>query len=323
MFKRLRNDPLVSAICDLNDAESDRKLFHQRAESILKEMDNAEFCGKVLEANLKDPVFLNREWSNYEIPHLNIHESDDFYLKYHIFLPVKSGDTSKSSNIVHHHNNYILSSLLAYGKGYHTMHFGKEIAKNADGSYALSIEKDFFHERGSVNVVDSWEPHIVFNMDETTATLVLWSPDQKRITDGLRNHPAIKPFKGILLKVIHGLGANNAVGVAPKDVMQFYLDQGKMIGVKEADYFDFYKDQKGPEVDSNYTQAICHFMQLVGYRNESFLQEMLSQDLPAHWNRWLSALLQGEEIPAVYGKEKLNTPSGEIRLEELRSAING
>lgn len=321
MFEPLKNHPLVKDIRLLSEKLDDRLAFHFQSHSMMKKMGELEFVSTVFETNLKDEGFLHREWSNYEIPFLYIYENNHFYLKFHIFPPVKSKDTEKAANIIHHHNNYHLSSYALFGPGYHTFHFDKQIVDHKDGTATLKVTKDFFHKHGEVNVVESWEPHIVFNMDDMTTTLVLWSPDKKHATDGLRNHPLVKPFKKLLLKVIYALGLDKKVGVAPEGVKQYYVQDGKTYGMLEADYFGMYKEQKNREISMNYVQAICHFVQRMGYKNDAFLTEILSRtDLPESYKKWLPMIRSGEAIPPLYGKEEINIPKKEIRIEDIRAA---
>ncbi|HAW20271.1 MAG TPA: hypothetical protein DCX14_08825 [Flavobacteriales bacterium] len=321
MFEPLKDNSTVNAIRQLSDACSDRLDFHKRSEEFLRKMGSLEFASLVFETNLNDLGFLKREWTTYEIPFLYIYENNNFYLKYHIFPPVESGDTEKAANIIHHHNNYILSSFTMFGPGYHTFHFDKNIEELPDGRAKLSATKDFFHAKDQVNIVESWEPHIVFNMDDTTTTVVLWSPDKKQATDGLRNHPLVKPFKGLLLSVIHFFGLNKKVGVAPKDVKQYYVQDGETRWITEADYFGVYKEKKGDDVSLDYVQAICHFMQSLGYKNDEFVRGMMKRkDLPLAYKKWLPFLISGEKIPVLYGKEEINIPNKEIRIEDLRKA---
>ena len=323
MFEPLKNHPLVLEIRKKSDKLEDRMVFHQESHEVMKKMGELDFVSTVFETNLKDEGFLKRKWSNYEIPFLYVFENNHFYIKYHIFPPVESGDTEKAANIIHHHNNYILSSYTMFGPGYHTCQFGKEIVDNEDGTANMHLTKDFFHAKGEVNIVDSWEPHIVFNMSDTTTTLVLWSPDKKLMTDGLRNHPMIKPFKKIILNVIHALDMHKKIGVAPKDVKQYYVQDGKVIGMKESDYFGTYKEQIGEEVSNNYVQAICHFVQRMGFKNDDFVNQMLHRnDLPNAWRKWLPMLISNEPVPTLFGKEEINIPKKEIRLEDLRIAFS-
>ncbi len=177
-------DKLIDSLRKLSNDFDDRRQFHEQAKSLLSEMSKPEFIAYIFEKNLKDEKYLKRAWSTYEIPFLYIDETNQFYTKFHVFPPIKSRDTEKAANIVHHHNNYLLTSLTVQGPGYHTMHFSKEVEELEGDKVKLTLTKDFFHDNMEFSLVDSYEPHIVFNMNKLTTTLVLWSPDQKHMTDG-------------------------------------------------------------------------------------------------------------------------------------------
>lgn len=319
----LKDHSLIMSLSKLSDQVADRRGFHEAAKPLLKSMSEPEFIHAVFESNLNDKWYLQREWSTYEIPFLFIDETDHYYLKYHVFPPVESRDVEKAANIIHHHNNYLLTSLTVQGPGYHTMHFDKQVEELEGDRVKLKLTKDFFHSNMEFSLVDSYEPHIVFNMDKLTTTLVLWSPDKKHITDGLRNNPFIKPFKKWIISLINTLGLNRKVGVADAKVYQWYVENGKAYRILEEDYFGKYKAVKGKETDLFFSQAVALFVQQSGYYNAKFIEEKLhDMSTPDHWKHWLKYLLDQEQIPEVYGKEEINIPSKEIRLNDLRFALS-
>lgn len=319
----MRADKLINDLRKLSDEVEDRRQFHEAAKSLLHAMSEPEFIAYIFEKNLNDSKYLTRAWSTYEIPFLYIDETNQYYTKYHVFPPVKSRDTEKAANIVHHHNNYLLTSFTVQGPGYHTMHFAKDVRELDGNEVELKIEKDFFHGNSEFSLVDSYEPHIVFNMDKLTTTLVLWSPDQKHLTDGLRNHPLIKPFKKPIIAMINALKLNRAVGVSDAKVYQWYVQDGKSYRILEEDYFGMYKAVLGPEIDEFFTQAVSLFVQQSGYNNQEFLRSKMSDvSTPSHWKKWLGYLLDGNTIPEVFGKEEINVPRKKITKEEVRLACS-
>jgi hypothetical protein len=316
-------DQIKKEIRSLSELESDRRQFHANAHPLLRELGKPEQIHEIFERNLIDSGYLHRQWSTYEIPFLFIDETDHFYLKFHVFPPVASRDKEKAANIIHHHNNYLLTSLTVQGPGYHTLHFDPELGKQNQSQLTARITKDFFHGSNEFSFVDSYEPHLVFNMDALTTTLVLWSPDRKLPTDSLRNNRVIKPFKKPVLKVVKALGLSRQIGVADKKVYQWYVENGKIIQILEEDYFGMYKAVTGPEVDDFYTQAVCKFVQQSGYTNKEFLRPLIDkQNTPKHWQKWLSYLIEDKEIPEVFGKEEFNIPSKRMMLEDVRKTCS-
>ena len=62
-------------------------------------------------------------------------------------------------------------------------------------------------------------------------------------------------------------------------------------------------------------------MQSLGYKNDEFVRGMMKRkDLPLAYKKWLPFLISGEKIPVLYGKEEINIPNKEIRIEDLRKA---
>lgn len=311
---------IIDNVRKLSEECEDRREFHEKSKPYLEKMAEPEFIHWMFEQNLNDPGYLQREWTTYEIPFLYIFENDHFYIKYHVFPPVESKETFKAANIIHHHNNYLLTSYTAQGPGYHTMHFDKHIEELGENKVRVKLTQDFFHDNKEFSFIDSYEPHLVFNMDDLTTTIVLWSPDKKHMTDGLRNNPLIKPFKKPLIKMIHMLGMARQIGVADKDVSQWYVLNGESFSIREEDYFGMYKEKSGPEVNDFYTQAVCLFVQRSGYNNKSFLEKMISQEsTPVHFKKWLGYLLEEKSIPDVYGKEEINIPGGRMTMDDVRT----
>tara|TARA_B100000902_G_scaffold385648_1_gene427298 strand:+ start:82 stop:1065 length:984 start_codon:yes stop_codon:yes gene_type:complete len=317
----IRADELIKTVRDLSNTISDRREFHSKAKPILKKMADSDFIAVIFERNLRDQAYLTRSWTTYEIPFLYIDETNHFNTKFHVFPPIKSRDSEKAANIIHHHNNYLLTSFTVQGPGYHTMHFEKDIVELDKDEVRLKISKDFFHHKLNFSFVDSYEPHIVFNMEELTTTLVLWSPDQKHLTDGLRNNPIIKPFKKSIIALINALGLNRALGVSEAKVYQWFVQNGKCYRILEEDYFGIYRALKGPEIDLIFTQAVALFVQRSGYNNQSFIKEMLdTRGTPEHWKKWLKYLEVRQKIPEVFGKEYINVPDKKILREDIREA---
>ena len=124
---------------------------------------------------------------------LYVYENDDFYIKVHLFVPLKSYQPGIVASAIHHHNNYLLSSYAAFGSGYESMLFEKDLTINPNTKETtLKIRKHFTQQEFPLSLVDSWEPHVVINPTSLSATLVLWSPDKKRATDSLRSNPLLK-----------------------------------------------------------------------------------------------------------------------------------
>jgi hypothetical protein len=287
----LRDNTLISKIIQLSNELEDSLIFHKKSQYILKKMGKLDFVSEVFESNLLDNLFLKRKWTSFDIPHLSVYTNDDIDLKYHIFLPPKSKNTEMASYLIHHHMDHTLSSYVFFGEGYHTIQFNKEITTNSDGTINMRISKDFFHANSEINILDSWSPHVIFNVPKTTTTLVLWSKSNNSDM-GIKKRENYYPDKGNFMKI---------------------SDEEFVIEAKKEDEYD--------ENSDNHIQAICYFMQEIGYKNTSFLKRIIqSSDLPVTWKKWLSLLLSDNVIQAPYFDDEINILKKQISIADIRNA---
>lgn len=310
----------IQKIIRLNSEVLDRVQFHDQASPILMEMGrDKNFWEAVFKQNLTDPGFLKHKWSMYEIPFFYVYENDDFYIKVHLFVPLKDYAPGVAASAIHHHNNYLLTSFAAFGSGYESMLFEKEHAIDQQTKEVkLKIRKRFHQKEMPLSRVDSWEPHVVINPVSLSATLVLWSPDKKRVTDSLRNNPFLKALKVPLRKFIYFLGMDKRVGIAAKETYQFYTENNKFHAVPEDEFFEPTRAQIGSEVDSYSIQTVFAFMQRMGFKDHEFLRSLKqSQQVPQYYHKWIDMLLNDELVPDTFAKETINIPGGRMTVGDI------
>jgi hypothetical protein len=313
----------ISEINKLNNSIIDRKEFHLRSGDLLVKMaSDKQFWYEVFKQNLTDKGYLKRSWSMYEIPFLYVYENDDFYVKVHMFVPLASYAPHVIASAIHHHNNYLLTTHAAFGSGYETILFEKQFTMDPKTKEVnLKIREHFTQKDRPVHLVDAWEPHVVVNPTSLSATLIIWSPDKKRITDSLRSNPILKAIKTPLRKIIYALGFDSTLGIAAKDTHQYYLKDGKFYGVPEDEFFAPTRAQIGPEVDDYSIQTVFAFMQRMGFNDETFLKAM-KQDVsvPTYYHKWINMLLNNDTITDTFAKEQINVPGGRIMVEDVLKA---
>jgi len=321
----MRSNKHVQKIIKLNEEIADRREFHKLSMNILMEAGkDKEFWKELFKHNLRDKGYLQRKWTMYEIPFFYVFENDDFYMKVHLFVPLKNYIPDIAASAIHHHNNYLLTTFAAFGSGYETMLFEKEIQVDpATKISRLKIRERFTQQERPVHLVDAWEPHVVVNPTSLSATLNLWSPDKKRVTDNLRSNPILKAFKKPLRKLIYGLGLDKNLGIAAKDTFQFYTQNNVFKAVPEDEFFEPTRNQAGPEVDDYSIQTVFAFMQRMGFDDREFLQSLLkSKDVPDYYHKWINMLLNNEPIPDTFAKESINIPGGIMKVSDIVSASN-
>ena len=317
------NNVLLNKILDLNDNLADRKAFHEQVANILPQLSSDKnFWNQVFKMNLSDKGYLSHKWTMYDIPFLFVHETNDFNLKVHLFCPLESGENNVLASAIHHHNNYLLTTYAAFGSGYETILFQKNPFTNQLTKEAsLRITKHFKQKDIPVHFIDAYEPQCVVNPTSLSATLVLWSPDKKRVTDTLRSNPLLKAIKIPLRKIIYALGLEKKVGIAAKETYQFYVQDNKFYGILEDDFFAPTRAQSGEEVNDYSIQTVFAFMQRIGFIETVFLNSLKSNpDVPKYYHKWIDKIVNNEPIQDTFAKEQINVPGGRMMVGDVIKA---
>ena len=318
----MKNDT-IDQIINLSDQIQDRRELHKLVGPLLEKMGNdPEFWTQLFEENLRDYKHLNREWSEFNIPFFYVFENNDFFIKVHIFPSLESKKTNILCSAIHHHNNYLLTSYAAHGSGYETFLFDYNPTTDPTTKSAkLKITKQFYQRDQRIHMVDSWQPHAVINPTSFSATLVFWTPDEKRSTDKLRSNKILKAFNIPIRKLIYLFKLENKYGIAAKETYQWYPNNGKFIGVLEEEFFAPTKAKTGKVVDEYSAQTLFYFMQEKGYRNIRFLENFLKDtNVPDYYKPFAKKLINNESIPETYAKPEINVPNKFILKEEIIEA---
>jgi hypothetical protein len=316
----MQSNPFIQKIIALNQSCPDSKEFHEQVGKLLPQMgQDKNFWNEVFKQNLTDKGYLQRKWTMYDIPFFYVYECDDFHIKVHLFVPLKSRATNIAASAIHHHNNYLLTTYAAFGSGYETMLFEKDLTVDPETKEArLKIRTRFHQKAKPVHTIDAWEPHVVINPATLSATLHMWSPDKKRATDSLRSNPVLKALKTPLRKLIYLFGLDKKVGIAARETFQFYVQNKKFYCVPEDEYFAPTRAKSGPEVDDYSIQTVFAFIQRMGFSDVNFLKRVkASPDTPLYFHKWIDMLIAGEEIGDTYAKEVINIPGGAMTVEDI------
>lgn len=319
----LDNNSYIQEILSLEQKYPDRIEFHKHAEPLLAKMgSDDQFLKLVIERNFQDSGFLNQKWSLYNIPFFYIYETADFYLKIHFFPSMENYVQGTAAHCIHHHNNYILTTAAIFGSGYETLLFDKQVEIDTKTlKTKLKVTKHFTQKDFPVHRIDAWEPHLVFNPEKFSATLQLWTPDQKRVTDSLRVNPVLKAIKNPLRKLIYFLGMEKQFGIASKNTYQWYPEGDHFVSIEENEYFEPTRKAMGPEVDKYSFQTICYFIQNRGLVDKSFLEKIHdSKQTPSYYLPFLQALLNDEKIQETYCKATINIPQKTYTLKDVMNA---
>ena len=319
----LENHPYIQEIISLENQNPDRLDFHKKAEHLLSKMGaDDDFLKLVVKRNLVDSGFLNQKWSMYNIPFFYIYETPDFYLKIHFFPKMENYVKGTAAHCIHHHNNYILTTAAIFGTGYETILFDKKVEVDPlNLKSKLSISKHFTQAEFPVHRIDAWEPHIVFNPEKFSATLQLWTPDQKRVTDSLRFNPVLKFIKQPLRKLIYLLGMEKNFGIAAQKTYQWYVQDKQFMAIEEDVYFKPTREDVGPLVNDFSIQTICYFMQNRGLVDKLFLTQVLNDvRIPSYYKPYIQSLLDDRQIEETFCKKEINIPLKTYTIQDVFDA---
>lgn len=290
MFNNIFSSDVINKLISIKNDIGTNINFHKKAHKILPELGSIKFISKVFEQNLKHNSFLNKQWTSCEIPQLTVYEDDDITIRYHFFLPVKSLNNTHAAYLIHHHGDNILSSHIFYGPGYQTIEFQKDILQLSDQSYKLKISKDFFHTKGATNLLEDYIPHLIFNVSKPTSSIALWSNSKSNTNKKLR--------------------------------LNYILEKGIYYGCTDSQFIkEIKKDSRFEENSEKHVQAICYFMQKLGYKNKIFISSLLQEaKLNTFWRKWLTKLKNDSLIELPYFENSINTFGKNIGIEAIRKS---
>jgi hypothetical protein len=286
------NLDLNEKINDIINGQENEILIHKKISSLFSEISSNKFIHEVFENNLNQIDFITKKWKSNEIPQLKIIENEKTSLYYHFFLPELTLNDKNAAYLIHHHGNNVLSSYIFFGPGYQTIEFDKKIIKKIDNSYKLKINKDYFHKNGSSYILDSYTPHLVFNVLKPTASIVLWSSVNSNKQDDLR--------------------------------LNYTFENGKFLGIKETVFLKKIKKSSTYEENSEMQiHSICYFMQQIGYKNNLYINKILTNDnITFFWKKWLTKMINNERIEFPFYNYKINTLENDINIKFIRNLSN-
>lgn len=319
----LENHPYIQEVLSLEKQFPDRKEFHKKAEHLLSKMgSDDDFLKLVLKRNFEDKGFLDQKWSLYNIPFFYIYETADFYLKIHFFPGMKQYIAGTAAHCIHHHNNYILTTAAIFGSGYETLLFDKDVQIDSKTlNTKMRINKHFTQQEKPIHCIDAWEPHLVFNPEKFSATLQLWTPDQKRVTDNLRVNPLLKAIKNPLRKFIYMLGMEKTFGIAAQHTYQWYPDGNHFKAIEENEYFEPTRKAVGPDVNNYSLQTIAYFIQNRNLVDKTLFESVLNSPItPEYYKPFLRNLLDGVKIDETFCKETINIPQKTYTIRDVYAA---
>ncbi len=282
----------VSEIASIFRDEPDRYKAHEKATPVLRKMGaDREVLFDVFRKNLSDPSFINKP-RHYPTLAFEIYQDENVGISGNTFMPLpdRSGDLSFQS--IHHHGKLLLTTVAAYGPGYHSIVFKQGYTLEQEGKVArMEILKDYQFKEGSIEFVGSNQPHVVFFPEDASITFAMWAYESvNKNTQRLKNNFIVKRFKEPIRKMLKSFGLLEKAGINAVENFDFY-PEGKEIRVLK-DRINF---QSGS--NENFLTNVFYVLQRTGFRDQSFLLDLKKKySKNEHLGSLVDQLLAGKPI---------------------------
>ncbi len=289
---------------------NNRHLTHEKLKSHFESLcSDKEFIYDALKEALKDPLIINK--ANNLFFYLLI--SGDVIIAINLFPPISDGAKNITHDNIHHHGWRLLSTGVISGNGYETINFEKKSHENIEnGNVKLKVKEIYHHNSSEIKFVDSYQPHVVFHPETTTATLAMWSAEKPMLNQKIKRY--LKNFSGIrkiLSKFAHATGVDKTLGLNPIKGIYFHPENGKIV-----ETINYSKPTDGPPQEI--IPCMFKFFQQIGFNDKSIFGEM-TKHVSADTKKLCEMLMENETI-------KDNGIKGNIRRRftknEILNAIN-
>jgi hypothetical protein len=282
----------VTAIASIFKEEKDRYKAHEKATPVLKEMGaDKEVLADIFRKNLSDDSFINKE-RHYPTLAFEIYQDENVGISGNCFMPLpdRSGDLSFQS--IHHHGKLLLTTVAAFGPGYHSILFKKGFVINKEDQTAkMTIEKNYQFTPGSLEFVDTDQPHVVFFPPDASITYAMWAYASKNnTTQKLKNNFLVKRFKEPIRKTLKLIGLLDRAGVNAVENFDFYPENGRIKVLKNRINFEVGSNE-------NFLTNVFYVLQKAGFNDKPFLMKLKDKH-PAntHLHQLIDKLIAGTRI---------------------------
>jgi len=308
----------VTAIAAIFRDEKDRYKAHQKAAPLLKEMGaDKEVLFDVFRKNLLDENFINK-LRHYPTLAFEIYQDDNMGISGNCFMPLpdRSGDLSFQS--IHHHGKLLLTTVAAFGPGYQSIVFKKGFSIDKEKQTAsMTMEKDYQFTPGSLEFVDSDQPHVVFFPDDASITFAMWAYSTvNNTTQKLKNNPLVKLFKEPIRKSLKTLGLLNKAGINAVENFDFYPEKNEIKVLKNRINFE-------AGSNDNFLTNVFYVLQRAKFNDTAFL-ESLKDKYPAktHLHGLIDSLIAGREIKDEFYDFHKNVRFVNLSRKDILAAVS-
>ena len=207
----------------------------------------------------------------------HLYTSGDIIIAINLFSPIIDRAKDITFDNIHHHGWRLLTTGVISGNGYETINFVKKsLEKVNNGFVELEIEDIYKHTLGPSKFIDSYQPHVVFHPESTTATLALWSAEKPLVNQKIKKY--LKHFSKLrttLSKIAHVTGLSNKLGLNPIKGLYYHPKNGKIV-----ETINYSKPADGPTKEI--LPCMFKFFQQIGFDDSDFFNKIKNKLAPEY-----------------------------------------
>ena len=216
--------------------------------------------------------------------------SGDVIIAINLFPPIADGAKNITHDNIHHHGWRLLTTGIISGNGYETINFVKKSHEDVNnGSVNLKLEQIYRHTKGGTKFLDSYQPHVVFHPETSSATLAMWSAEKPLVNQKIKKY--LKNFSSLsktLSKLAHTTGLSKYLGLNAVKGIYFHPENGKIV-----ETLNYSKPTDGtPE---EIVPCMFKFFQQIGFNDSSFFNE-IKKSVPVDIKELCDMLIENQEI---------------------------
>lgn len=307
----------TTEIASIFRTEKDRYQAHKLAVPVLKAMGaEREVLFDVFRKSLSDDEFIAKV-RHYPTLAFEIYQDKNVGISGNCFMPVPDRRTDLSVVSIHHHGKLLLTTVAAFGPGYHSLLFKRGFSINRDSLITkMEIQKDYQFTEGSIEFVDSDQPHVVFFPEGPSITFAMWSYlDTNSATQLLKNTFIVKKFKEPIRKTLKALGLVDKAGINVVEYLDFYPENGRIKALKNRISF-------GSGDNENFLINVFYVLQTAGFNDWDFLNRLKAKHPSNQVLHNLIGKLQNNiPIPDEFYDFHKNVPFVNFSKQEIIEAV--
>lgn len=287
--------------------------------TLYKMAEEDEVIFEAVRRNMVKPNFFDKKLCTPDF-HFFLAEHPEFSLHTFFFGPNKEKKTDISYSTMHHHDDFLLSTINAKGPGYTSLIFKPGYDIDRENQEAkIELEKFVLHAPNHIEFIQSHTAHTVFYPEATTMTYGLWSTfyPTSRLSK-LKNTEFVKKNRQLIRNTIDSFKIKvRNLGIPQYREDYFYPENGKL---------KFLSGQVLPPQGEHFTQNFFHIVkEFIKFDDSSFLKDVYSklkkEDNPDSLP-WIERVIENESIARNYDSYDMYVPKRNVPLDEYKKVYN-